>query len=134
KMPLSEQWVVQWSRFFEIEGSQPNLSRRIAPDYSAALVDNGLFPSVDATRKEGLAYRDLMSASLAKLWPVQQLIDTINAKEGLAQLEFTEWAAPLRAWLQEYPDATGLKDIGPLIDDPPLPMFVLFEAAHQMKG
>src|SRR5262249_28035012 len=50
KMPLSEQWVVQWSRFFEIEGSQPNLSRRIAPDYSAALVDNGLFPSVDATR------------------------------------------------------------------------------------
>jgi len=134
KMPLGERWVVQWSCFFAIAGSQPNLSRRIGPDYSTALVDSSQFPPVDDAQKEGLAYRDLMSASLAGLWPVRQLIDKIKENGALAGLRFLEWETPLREWLKQYPNATGLTEINPLLEDPPLPMFVLFEAAQEMNG
>ncbi len=136
KMPLDERWIVRWSHFFEIEGSQPNLSRRIGPDYTAALLDNSIFPAVDEADKEGLAYRDLMSASLAGLWSVPQLIERIRSAPGFGQLEFIDWKKPLTKWLAEYPNSTGLTDadIKTLTDDPPLPMFVLFEAAKQTGG
>src|SRR5438046_3259662 len=75
-----------------------------------------------------------MGASLAGLWPVRQLIDKIKENGALAGLRFLEWETPLREWLQQYPNATGLTDINPLLEDPPLPMFVLFEAAQEMNG
>ena len=135
-MPLDERWIVRWSHFFELEGSQPNLSRRIGPDYTAALIDNGIFPAVDEADKQGLAYRDLMSASLAGLWSVPHLIERIRNAPGFGALEFIDWQKPLTKWLAEYPNATGLTaaDIKTLTDDPPLPVFVLFEAAEQTRG
>ena len=47
-MPLNESWAVQWSHFFRIGNSKPNLAKRIAPHYSSGLVSEQIFPAIDA--------------------------------------------------------------------------------------
>ena len=59
-MPLDETWMVQWSRFFEINGSTPNFSRRIGPHLSDGLGNDQIFPAFDETERVGLLYRDLL--------------------------------------------------------------------------
>lgn len=138
-MPLNESWVVQWSRFFSINGSKPNLSRRIGPSFSSGLNSEQIFPSIDESHRVGLAYRDLMSSSLAGLWSLEPLIERIRARRP-------EWvrASPLlddRAlrerriaqWLRDGRAFGGLNDdeIEILAKDPPLPFFFLWEAAME---
>ncbi len=88
---------MQWSQFFEIGGSKPNLSRRIGPKFSYALGSDKIFPAIDETNRVGLAYRDLMSSALAGLWSVDHLIEELRAPapeliNGLSQLAANrEW-------------------------------------------
>jgi hypothetical protein len=138
-MPISERWVVKWSRFFVVDGSQPNLSRRIAPEYTSALLDNSLFGAIDDSAKAGLAYRDLMSGGLAGLWSVPRLIRKIRGMAPFDRLlpEFEEtWPYRIENWLAAHREGTGLSDddIKTLRDDPPLPMFLLYEAARETGG
>ena len=77
-MPLDETWMVQWSRFFEINGSTPNLSRRIGPHLSDGLGNDQIFPAFDQTERVGLLYRDLLGAGLAGMWSVDGLIAEIG--------------------------------------------------------
>ena len=77
-MPLDETWMVQWSRFFEINGSTPNLSRRIGPHLSDGLGNDQIFPAFDETERVGLLYRDLLGAGLAGMWSVDALIAEIG--------------------------------------------------------
>jgi hypothetical protein len=136
-MPLNEGWIVQWSQFFEIDGKKPNLSRRIGPKFSDALGSARIFPAIDETDRVGLAYRDLISSSLAGLWSVDHLIEELRARRpdliGQSQLLANrEWRVRrLAAWLSEEPVYGRLtsEDIGTLSQDPPLPLFCLFEAA-----
>jgi hypothetical protein len=136
-MPLNESWVVQWSQFFEIDGSNPNLSRRIGPKFSDALGSDKIFPAIDETNRVGLAYRDLMSSSLAGLWSVDHLIEELRGRRpeliGLSPLTASrEWRARrIAQWLREEPAYGRLseEDIATLSEDPPLPVFCLFEAA-----
>lgn len=138
-MPLNESWVVQWSRFFHINGSKPNLSRRIGPSFSSGLNSAQIFPAIDDSNRVGLAYRDLMSSSLAGLWSLGPLIEEVRARRP-------EWirASPLldsRAlrerqiaeWLRDGRVYGGLDDddIATLARDPPLPFFFLWEAAME---
>ena len=76
-MPLDETWMVQWSRFFEINGSTPNFSRRIGPYLSDGLGNDQIFPAFDETERVGLLYRDLLGAGLAGMWSVDALIAEI---------------------------------------------------------
>jgi hypothetical protein len=138
-MPISERWVVQWSRFFVVDGSQPNLSRRIAPEYTNALLDNSLFGVIDDSAKAGLAYRDLLSSGLAGLWSVPRLIQKIRGTAPFDQLlpEFEQkWPDRIEHWLAAHREGTGLSDgdIKTLRADPPLPMFLLYEAATETGG
>ena len=77
-MPLDETWMVQWSRFFEINGSTPNFSRRIGPHLSDGLGNDQIFPAFDETERVGLLYRDLLGAGLAGMWSVDALIAEIG--------------------------------------------------------
>jgi hypothetical protein len=136
-MPLNESWIVQWSQFFEIGGSRPNLSRRIGPKFSDALGSDQIFPAIDGTNRVGLAYRDLMSSSLAGLWSLDPLVEKLGALRPdfirlspfLADRE--RRVRRLAAWLGAKPEYGGLdsEDIATLSRDPPLPFFILFEAA-----
>jgi hypothetical protein len=62
-MPLNESWIVQWSQFFEIGGSRPNLSRRIGPKFSDALGSDQIFPAIDGTKRVSARYDPISSGS-----------------------------------------------------------------------
>src|SRR5262249_42091044 len=128
-----------WSRFFVINGSTPNFSRRIGPYLSNALGNDQIFASFDATARVGLLYRDLFGAALAGMWSVDALIAQIAARRPhfVSQsrlLAAHAWRVErLREWLKSVPAYAGLTadDIETLCNDPPLPFFVLFEAMAQ---
>ncbi|HZR90543.1 MAG TPA: peroxidase family protein [Bradyrhizobium sp.] len=138
-MPLDDTWMVQWSRFFSINGSEPNFSRRIGPYLSDALGNDQIFYAFDATERVGLLYRDLLGASLAGMWSVDALIaeiarrrpDLVNPSRLLADRGYR--VTSLRQWLSSAPTYGSLRpeDIETIANDPPLPFFVLFEAMQQ---
>jgi hypothetical protein len=141
-MPLDETWMVQWSRFFEINGSKPNYSRRIGPYFSDGLGHDAIFSSFDETGRVGLLYRDLLGSALAGMWSVDALITEIAARRpdliGLSRLlsDRACRASQLRDWLMSAPSYGGLttEDIGTISNDPPLPFFILFEAMQQPQA
>jgi hypothetical protein len=141
-MPLDETWMVQWSRFLEINGSTPNLSRRIGPHLSDGLGNDQIFPAFDETERVGLLYRDLLGSGLAGMWSVDALIEEIGNRRPqlLAASRLLSDRARridrIREWLasgQVYGALTP-DDIETLSNDPPLPFFILFEAMQQMEG
>jgi len=133
---------VRWSRFFEIEGSRPNFSRRIGPFLSDGLGNDVIFPAIDQTNRVGLLYRDLLGATLAGLWSVDALIAEIALRRpqliAMSRLLADRpWRTDqLRAWLASEPAFGGLgcEDIEALANDPPLPFFILFEAMLQPEA
>jgi Animal haem peroxidase len=138
-MPLDSSWIVRWSRFFEINGSRPNFSRRIGPYLSDGLGNDQIFPAFDETDRVGLLYRDLFGAAIAGLWSVDALIAEIAVRRprfiSMSRLLADRaWrVSQLRDWLASAPVYGGLtvEDIETLSNDPPLPFFILFEAMHQ---
>jgi hypothetical protein len=141
-MPLDDTWMVQWSRFFAINGSEPNFSRRIGPYLSDALGNDHIFYAFDATERVGLLYRDLLGAALAGMWSVDALIaeiarrrpDLLNPSRLLADRAYR--VGVLREWLMSVPTYGGLRseDIETISNDPPLPFFILFEAMQQEQA
>jgi hypothetical protein len=141
-MPLDSSWIVRWSRFFEINGSRPNFSRRIGPYLSDGLGNDQIFPAFDETDRVGLLYRDLFGAAIAGLWSVDALIAEIairrphfiNMSRLLADRAWR--VSQIREWLASAPVYGGLTadDIETLSNDPPLPFFILFEAMQQPKA
>jgi hypothetical protein len=141
-MPLDETWMVQWSRFFEINENRPNYSRRIGPYLSDALGNDQIFPAFDETQRVGLLYRDLLGAGIAGMWSVDALIAEIASRKPqfiaasrlLADRAYR--VSQLREWLAAAPAYGALtgEDIEALSNDPPLPFFVLFEAMQQPQA
>ncbi|MBR0797921.1 hypothetical protein JQ615_21260 [Bradyrhizobium jicamae] len=145
-VPLTTEWIVKWDRFFELNGKQPaNLSRRLRPDFSALPRSEFYFaPLLPDDDGPGLPNRDLVSAIYARLWSVPKLIDALRARNSelanfLAPYS-REYAARLTSWLAETADPSGVSeqfeagDIPAIVDDPPLPFFVLFEASVKHDG
>ena len=150
--PLRKEWLIQWSNFFRIDGSKPNLSRRIGPQYSAPLMKNpDIFPPLlegaGASGADplsvGLAYRDLMSSGLAGLWSVGPLVEEIKRERpeliALSPLlsDPKRRTDALKDWLGRHAKnkgPTNVADLSSLADNPPLPFFIMFEAAMDPKA
>ena len=133
-LPVSEEWLANWSLFFEVRnGNRVNLSRRIGPSFSPALLDTSSFPALSDLDDHGLANRDLLSAACAGLWSVPSLHKQVRAVLDDNRLvpEYGTWLQPLRDWLGR-PSMMSNDDINNIANDPPLPFFVLFEAAHPL--
>ncbi len=142
-MPLRRIWIVQWSRFFQLPGrQQPNLSKRIGPQISGNFVTDGLFDPVAEGDPWGLAYRDLLSGSLAGLHSLDSLAETVlRLRPDLAAAspllaDRAGRQAALLAWLGRRPRVSRLTpaDISALAAEPPLPFYVMFEAEHEAEG
>ncbi|RXT46639.1 peroxidase family protein [Bradyrhizobium betae] len=143
RMPLDETWMAQWSYFFDMGGEHgPNLSRRIGPEFSGGLFSGEIFGPIDQTGSVGLGYRDLLSGAFVGLWSVSALADEIRVRKpelaGLSPLLRDDELRirRLREWLASYAMSNGLSgsDIDDLARDPPLFLYVLFEAAYEMEG
>lgn len=142
RLPLDESWPVQWSKFYTVAGSTPNLSRRLAPSFSIDLVSGLVFERIDGTETPGLAYRDLVNSAGMPTWSVEALIAELKA---LAPSFFTESRLlsdaehrrrVLVEWLSHRREASGMTDadIDEIGRDPPLFLFILLEAAHESGG
>jgi hypothetical protein len=141
EMPLNRRWIVEWSRFFELPSGSgpPQYSHRIGPHLSGGLNHETLFHEIDFTGRQGIAYRDLMSAAFVRLWSVNALIEEIRAKRSdlVAKSPLLRDQAHrserLHAWLKVDQSLSGLTNnqITALADDPPLPFFIQYEAANE---
>jgi hypothetical protein len=144
-MPLNEKWIVEWSRFFELDDpSLVNLSRRIGPSLSSGLeVPDGFgFPLRGTT--ETLAHRDLLRGASADLWSVPALIAEIGKRQpdliAMSPLlsDITGLRARLQAWLATNWSRSGQAlselQIDTIAEDPPLFFFILFEAMAEAHG
>ena len=135
RMPFSREWIVGWSNFFEIDGSRPNFSRRIGPNFSPDML-NVFFPAVDETTQAGLAYRDFISGGVLNLPSAQVLIAKLRAiRPGLIEkspfLKGDAYRQDFRAFLTDYQQKGFLPNVAvdKLVDSTPLGFFVLLEAA-----
>ena len=138
-LPVTHDWLVDWSRFFDTGLRPPNLSRRIGPSYSGPLRNTWAFPPLmPETDREGLADRDMVSAAYAGMWSVRALSKELRSKQfGELVPDYRAWEELLRTWLVPKPDQIdplSPDEINLLAADPPLPFFVLFEAAQSREG
>ena len=142
RLPLDESWAVQWSKFFELGVEFPNWSRRIGPSFSVDLMSNLVFDTIDETNCVGLIYRDILNSALAPGWSLPALVSElqhrapqlVRSSRLLMDVEFRHQL--LRSWLEESRQLSGLTDgdIQEISQDPPLLLFILFEAAYEMQG
>ena len=144
-VPLAKEWVIKWERFFEMNSEKPaNFSHRLRPDFSSLARSEFYFPPMTAADGAGLPGRDLVSAIYARVWSVPKLVDALRAKKPeLAKFLPSyggDYIAKLTAWLNETGNPTGVSeqfeagDIEAIVDDPPLPFFILFEADVKHDG
>lgn len=137
-------WMVDWSRFFPTGTLDPNLSRRIGPDYSAAMRNSRLLTDRDKVDGLALPGRDLMSACFVGLWSTNRLYTRLQsefASEPIAALlpDFRNWSDLISSWALKpapwpIPNPVGPDDAAVIASDPPLPFFVQFEAAHPITN
>jgi hypothetical protein len=134
RLPMPAIWQVDWARFFELERfARPNLSKVLGPRYPAVLEsETGLFAKLHPVDAGGLAHRDLLSACYAGTLSVPALCQALRAKGFRIVEDFAVWRQRLEAWLPKHdlhfpPDGEDIKRV---VEDPPLPFFVLFEANH----
>jgi hypothetical protein len=138
--PLGAAWLVDWARFFPLLvpdapatqlDAGVNFTHKIGPRYSKSLRQHDVLPPKDPAQGQGLAYRDLRSAAYAGMWSVPALCDELRERQRLRDIvpEYAHWkpriAEELRGVFSD--DAAAVEAIA---NDPPLPLFVLFEAAE----
>ncbi len=143
-VPVTEEWVVNWERFFPINGGTTalNYSRRLGPNFSGVAKNSTLFGALVSDQNcsadpPGLHSRDLVSSAFANMWSVPSLVDALRAQSSeLANFlpPYSDYKIPLVNWLESQPgSAEGLQfvkdDVELIAEDPPLPFFVLFEAS-----
>jgi hypothetical protein len=144
--PIRDIWVAQWSEYFEIDGSKPQLSRRIGPSYNEILLLDSLFrnsyvpgevsDSPDGTLS-GLLFRDIVRSSLSEL----RTVDSLAAMMPPEVLEHSPLLADrrhraeaLRAWLAEGTTKFSPDEADSIANDPPLLFYLLYEAAYEADG
>ena len=142
-VPLTRDWLIRWSQFYEMPGQPaPNLSMRLGPRYTAMLMGDGLFDPIEAGDPAGVAFRDLMSASLTGMRSVRDLCTRAAAlRPGLAArspllADPAARQAALAGWLGQNGEISLLTaaDVAALAAEPPLPFYILFEAEHEAGG
>jgi hypothetical protein len=141
---LPRTWAIDWSLFFgsPAAGARFNFSRRIGPSLTGSLMEGSKTQDVAihgmSFSDRGLPSRDLLTSSYSGLWSVPALFKEINRglgrnPDGLRLPDFSIWEEPLRRWLKgNGTSVLTAEQIELLVKDPPLPFFVLFEAAHQL--
>lgn len=143
-LPLTKEWVIVWERFFKIdEHVRPNYSRRLGPNFAPITRSEFYFAPLKPNTggngdAAGLPNRDLVSAMYARMPSVPKLIAKLRSlsPEIAAFLpDYDQYKGPLTTWLEATADPDSMTeqflpgDVQALADDPPLPFFVLFEAA-----
>jgi hypothetical protein len=142
RLPLASNWLVDWSRFFDLgDGTEINFSRPIRPYVGeGGLTENSdYFPNEDKA-DGGIFYRDLIRGADAGVRTVDSLIKYLRCEDrdrsrllfdrGYRQQKILDWLTQCPETAHSFCPADRLS----LTQDPPLLFFVLFEAAHTQGG
>lgn len=138
RLPVASNWLVDWSRFFDMGGGTAlNLARCLRPVMRGSLTSDTFFPNEDGA-DGGLVYRDLIRSAdaglrsvaslIAKLPPEDRARSQLLSDPGFRENRIGQW---LEQVPQHWPDPA---DKVSLSKDPPLFLFLLFEAAHDANG
>jgi hypothetical protein len=144
-MPLSADWLVQWSRFFDLGPGEPEFSRKLGPSIVGPL-SRTVEP--DRLARGGLAFEDLRSGAAARLRSVASLVKEFRARapdnifpDHPLYGDQEARSAFVKLWLEKRapvvpPSEPRLGDahIAALAQDPPLLFFVLLEAEVIARG
>ena len=134
-MPLTEEWLVDFSRFFAIGTSVPQRARALGPHVARPFA-TGLGVGTDGSA-DGLVLRDLIACARGGLRSVGSLIHQASRAEprlfeGCFAQDETNWTRATGAWLAE----AGLApvDVDRLAADPPLTLYLMLEAEADTDG
>lgn len=135
EMPLTEDWLLDFSRFFRIGSSVPQRARALGPHVARPLATSAVAPA-DGSH-DGLVLRDLLGCTQGGVRSVRSLIaQALQADrhpfEGWFAQDETRWQHAVAEWLAE----TGLPEeaIERLSQDPPLTLFLMLEAEADAGG
>ncbi len=135
EMPLTEDWLVDFSRFFAIGSSVPQRARALGPHVARPFA-TGLGVGTDGSA-DGLVLRDLVACSRERVRSVRSLIACATRAEarlfeGCFAQDETAWMRAVADWLAD----TGLSsaEIDRLAADPPLTLFLMLEAEADSGG
>lgn len=139
-MPLTEDWLLDFSRFFDIGGVTAQRARAIGPRTARAFALGG-FVGLDApTPTDGLVLRDLVACTRsgsAAMPAVRTLVDRIEAAspgllEGCLAHDEDRVRTVVAAWLADV----GLPQaqVDALAKDPPIILFLMLEARQDANG
>jgi hypothetical protein len=134
-MPLTEDWLVDFSRFFAIGSSVPQRARALGPHIARPFA-TGAGVGLDGSA-DGLVLRDLLACSRSEVRSVRSLVCRAESAaprlfEGCFAQDERRWTAAVRDWLAD----TGLEpeEIDRLAADPPLSLFLMLEAEADTGG
>jgi hypothetical protein len=134
-MPLTEDWLVDFSRFFAIGTSVPQRARALGPHVARPFA-TGMGVGTDGSA-DGLVLRDLVACSRGGLRSVRSLIARASQAEprlfeGCFAQDETTWVPGVADWLGD----TGIApdEIDRLASDPPLTLFLMLEAEADTGG
>lgn len=155
KFPPTKNWIADWSRFFDVGNRPPQPGRRIGPSYNGVLLSERMFGnllvgSIPGTAPSpadldhlpdsdcaGLLLSDLIRGTIGGLQNLEALIAALPQPVATASRLLSDKVAratELRRWLEASPIAFAEAELDHLSADPPLLLWLLFEAAVETNG
>jgi len=140
-MPLTDQWLIDWTTLFDKDRPAPLRARRLGPAIAPVLVSNDFFrdeedPTWKPGEMGGLAYRDLVRGAESNLRSVSSLLEKLpdwvlrlSPLVHQGKVDSSAIVAWLRRDLRGQPTPEEAAYIDCLAKDPPLLLFILLEAA-----
>ncbi len=137
EMPLTEDWLVDFSRFFDIGGRTAQRARRLGPHIARPFGLGGGVGLDAPSRTDGLVLRDLVACTRPGMPSVRALLARISAArsgllEGCFAQDEVRWQAALAEWLGAAEVEPGMARA--LSADPPLTLFLMLEAEADAAG
>lgn len=135
-MPLTEDWLVDFGRFFAIGSSVPQRARALGPHVARPMATGAGLAAGDPAG-DSIVLRDLLACTRGGLCSVRTLIDRARRAdarvfEGRFAEDEARWTRGLADWLGD----TGIEpcDAARLANDPPLTLFLMLEAEADCGG
>jgi len=144
KLPVEEDWRVDWHKFFQIdENSTPQASHTLGPSYGSQLLETGKNAFHSEDKDASLAYLDLLRSAQFGLRTVSELLQELPAElRNLSPLlDPKDLTKKRKEALSDWLDFTDSQDNAALSDyeveyfksDPPLLLFLLIETVNDQK-
>ncbi|MBP7002376.1 hypothetical protein [Amaricoccus sp.] len=142
-MPLTEDWLLDFGRFFDFGDGRVQHARAIGPHIARPFALGGGVRLEHPTPSDGLVLRDLLACTRAAsglegaMPSLRTLVERIDAAEpGLLKGCFAHregaWRKRLAHWLEDV--AIPGRTRTALAEDPPLTLFLMLEAVEDCEG